>query len=90
MPIFLLLAGLILIVAGVRGKEKDLLSQVADDGKHFVVWALLIIGVGVLGLSKTWRPVSSAFLVLIVVAFVLGSYRSILQGYTQLINESKS
>lgn len=90
MPLFLAIAGLVLIVAGIRGKESDLLAQLTDDGKHFIVWFLLIVGVGVVGLSSRLRPVSNAFLTLIVVAFFLGSYNSIIAGFKQLTSASQT
>ena len=93
MPIFLALVGIILIVAGVRGKETELLTLFADDAKHFVSWALLIVVVGAMGFSQRLRPISTSFLVLIVIAFVIASYRqgnSIINGFNQLIEASKS
>jgi ABC-type transport system involved in cytochrome c biogenesis permease subunit len=87
MPIFLAIAGILLIVAGVKGREKEFLSQVTDDGKGFIVWFLLILIVGIVGISKTWRPVSNAFLVLIVIAFILGSGNAIIAGFKQLSSE---
>lgn len=90
MPIFLLIAGLVLIVAGVRGKEKDLLATITDDGKHFLPFFFVIIAISIIGISQKWRPISNALLILMVVAFVLRSYQSIVQGVNQIITESKS
>jgi ABC-type transport system involved in cytochrome c biogenesis permease subunit len=83
-PFFLAFFAILLIVAGVKGTETKLLAQVQDDAKHFIVWFFLIVLVGSVGFSKTARPVSNAFLVLIVIAFVIGSGNAIIAGFKQL------
>lgn len=88
MPIFLVIVGLLLIVTGVRGKASDFLGQVADDGKGFVPFFFLILAIGATGFSKTLRPVSNAFLVLVIVAFVLKSGGAIIDGFKQIQNGS--
>lgn len=87
MPIFLAIAGILLIVAGARGREKEFLTQASSDAKGFLAWFLLIVAVGVIGISKTWRPVSNAFLTLMIVAFLLKSGNAIIAGFNQLSSE---
>ncbi len=90
MPFALAFFGILLIIAAVRGTEQEVLSQVADDAKHFIVWLVLLVAVGLIGLSEKWKPLSDAFLTLIVVAFVIRSGNEMIKGFNQLTSESKS
>jgi hypothetical protein len=72
MPLFVAIVAIILIVAGVKGKGKEFTDQISNDGKNFASWFFLIVAVGLIGLSKTWRPMSNAFLILIVLSFIVG------------------
>lgn len=77
MPLFLILLGAMLISAAIHGNVAALATQIKDDGSPFIAWIFLIVAVGLAGYSKTIRPVSNAFLVLIVVAFILRNGKNI-------------
>jgi hypothetical protein len=77
MPIFFIIVALIMIVSGVRGTTKQLYTLFASDAKAFIAWFFIIVVLGMSGISKTVRPVSNAFLVLVIVVFFLKSGSSI-------------
>jgi hypothetical protein len=74
MPFALLIVGIILTVAGVKGTQSTLFSLVKGDftgTNNFIYWALSILVVGALGYVPQLRPLSKGFLVLIVVVLFL-------------------
>lgn len=93
MPILFGLFGLILIVAGTRGRvnsgSPSLVSLVKDDftgTNPFWKWMLAILLIGAIGYIPNLRPISRGFMVLVIVVFLLSN-----QGlFTQLTNTFKS
>jgi len=93
MPILFGLFGLILIVAGVRGRVNSgtpsLVSLVKDDftgTNPFWKWMLAILLIGAVGYIPNLRPISRGFMALVIVVFLLSN-----QGlFTQLTNTFKS
>ena len=84
MPFVLITLGLILVVAGVRGKADDLLSLLKNDftgSPSFLPWIFSIIVIGSLGYISNLRTISRSFLVLIIVVLFLknGGFFSQLQ-----------
>lgn len=93
MPILFGLFGLILIVAGARGRvnsgSPSLVSLVKDDftgTNPFWKWMLAILLIGAVGYIPNLRPISRGFMALVIVLFLLSN-----QGlFTQLTNTFKS
>lgn len=77
MPLFLVLAGLMLIDTGVRGTAPQFVKQVGSDASAFVAWFAIIVIIGFAGISATLRPLSTIFLVLVVVVFFLRNGQAI-------------
>src|SRR5258706_8292471 len=79
MPFAFLLLGVIFITAGVRGTDDQLVTLIKGDftsenGKpSFIAWLVAILLVGALGYIEPVKPVSRAFLVLIVVVLFLSN-----------------
>lgn len=78
MPIVILVIGIVLIAAGLNDKLGELKSLLKesfnpDTKDGFPVWAVSILIVGAIGYSKTFRPVSHAFLALVLVSIVLAN-----------------
>jgi hypothetical protein len=74
MPFILIIAGLILTVAGVREKQSDLYTLLLGDftgAGNFVYWVISILIVGSIGYIKDLKPLSDAFLVLILIVLFL-------------------
>ena len=78
MPFFLLVIGLILLVVSIRGNQDKLITLVKSDftGEgNFFVWVLAIVILVSLGYWKTIRPVTDAFIVLLLIVIVLAAYK---------------
>lgn len=79
MPFAFLIIGITFIVAGVRGTDGDLVSLVKGDftsenGKpSFIAWLVAILLIGALGYIEPIKPISRAFLVLVVVVLFLSN-----------------
>jgi len=66
--------GLALFVAGVRDKQGDLFTLVHGDftgAGNFIYWVLSILIVGSVGYVKDLKPLSDAFLMLILIVLFL-------------------
>lgn len=76
MPYALVIAGLILIVSGVRDTHEALGAQLKSDltgDNNFARYALAIFAVGALGYIDKLRPASTAFMALIIISLVLSN-----------------
>lgn len=74
MPIAFLFIGVIFLVAAVRGTQQDLFDLLKGDftGPHnFFQFALGIFAVGAIGYVKPLRPISNAFMVLLVLVLFI-------------------
>ena len=74
MPFAFAIIGLVLLVSGVRGTSGDLVTLLKGDitgSNNFVYWVLSIGIIGALGYIEDFRPLSRAFLVLVIVVLVL-------------------
>ena len=76
MPIFLLIFGILFLVATIRGKEQQdkliaLLKSDFTGAQSFGVWMLFIGALVSLGYVKVLRPFSNGFLGLAFLAIVL-------------------
>ena len=93
MPIMFGLFGIILVVAGVRGRitggNPSLTSLLKDDftgPSPFWKWMLAILFIGAVGYIPNLRPISRGFMALVIVVFLLSN-----QGvFTQLKDTFKS
>lgn len=79
MPIVFLLAGLMLIITALNNKMPQLGSLIKADFQPsqgdpgFVPWIITIFVIGALGYVKALKPISIAFLTLIVVVIFLSN-----------------
>lgn len=77
MPIFFLVIGILLIVSAINNKTGQLTQLVAGDltgsngSESFIVWALALVVIGMIGYVKALKPVSNAFLALVLIVMVL-------------------
>lgn len=74
MPFALLIIGVFLLVAGVRDKQNDLFTLVKGDfsgPNNFVFWIVSILIIGAIGYIPKLKPLSTAFLVLVIVVLFL-------------------
>lgn len=89
MSFALIIIGITLIVAAVKDTQHCLFETVKQDfesvpGKtgNFTYWVVALLIFGAIGYSETWRPVSEAMLVLIIVALFLSQGSGTAQGIT--------
>jgi hypothetical protein len=74
MPLALFIFGVLFLTAAVRGKHEELFGLLKDDftgPNNFLYWGLSIFAITGVGYYKPLRPVSNAFLVLVVFALFL-------------------
>jgi hypothetical protein len=74
MPFALLIIGLFLLIAGVRNTQDQLFGLVSGDFKgqeNFLFWLIAILVIGALGYIPKVKPLSTAFLVLILLVLFL-------------------
>lgn len=91
MPFVLLAIGIIVFVSGVQGTQSDLWQLVKGDftGKNsFLVWIAAIAIVGGLGYIKGLRPLSVAFMTLLLVVLFLANRGVIAQLQAFVTNPS--
>jgi len=68
MPLVLIFLGVLLIVAAYRGTQDDLFELLKGDfvgSQNFFYWIVSIFVVGAVGYIPRMKPISDAFLVLI-------------------------
>jgi hypothetical protein len=74
MPFVLLIAGAVLLTSAVRNTQDDLFSLVKGDftgQQNFIYWFLAIFTIGAIGYIPKAKPISTSFLVLVVLVLVL-------------------
>jgi hypothetical protein len=74
MPLFLIVVGLVLLVASIRGTQKELFDTLKSDftgSNNFVFWVLALGIISALGTIKTIRPVTQGFLALVILVIFL-------------------
>ncbi len=74
MPFALLIIGATLIVAGVRNQQDKLFTLVKNDfagPNNFIFWIVSILAIGAVGYIPKLKPISTAFLGLVIVVLFL-------------------
>lgn len=86
MPFAFLIVGTVLVVSGVRGTTTDLVTLIKGDfqGKDgYLYWMVVILLVGSVGYVPALKPVSRAFLILVLVVLVLKTGTGFFSKFTQ-------
>jgi uncharacterized membrane protein HdeD (DUF308 family) len=76
MPFALIIVGIILLVSGVRNTHPELYNLVKQDfsgDKSYVRWMLAILIIGAIGYIPEMKPLSRAFLVLVVIGLFISN-----------------
>jgi hypothetical protein len=74
MPFALLIIGVFLLVAGVRKTQGDLFTLLQGDftgANNFLFWFVSILVIGAIGYVPKLKPLSTAFLVLVILVLFL-------------------
>lgn len=99
MPFALLIVGAILLIAGVRNTQDTLFSLVKADFQgpdNFIFWFLAIVIIGAIGYIPKLKPISTAFLGLVLVVLFLkkgnasGIGGGFFQQFTSAIGSTQS
>lgn len=103
MPFLFIIIGLVMVTASVRDtvsdtkdtsgavSQKGLVSLVQQDftGKgNFIYWVLSILVIGALGYIEPLKPVSRAFMMLVVIVLFL-SNQGVFQKFQNAIGETQ-
>jgi hypothetical protein len=96
MPFVLIVAGSVLLVAGVRGTHQTLYTLIRSDftgPANVIYWFIAILIIGAVGYIPRLKPVSDAFLVLVILVLFLkrGNPTSggFFQKFSQAINTTQ-
>jgi hypothetical protein len=76
MPIALLIIGILFLTAAVRGTQQELFDTLRDDftgPNNFIYWGLAFFIIGAIGYWKPAKPLSNAFMGLVVVVLFLSN-----------------
>lgn len=74
MPFAFIIVGIVLTITGVRGTSQQLLKLVKGDltgTNSYLYWIVAILVIGSVGYVPTLKPLSRAFLILVLVVLVL-------------------
>jgi hypothetical protein len=74
MPFALLLVGLVLLISGVKNTQDTLFATVKGDftgQDNFIYWFAAIIIIGAVGYVPKLKPISTAFLALVIIVLFL-------------------
>lgn len=81
MAFWLLVIGVVIIVAAIRNSQGALFTAIKTDVPDFVVWAAAIIAIGAIGYVPGLKPVSRGLLALIIIVLILRNYSNIIAGF---------
>jgi len=98
MPFLFLVLGTVMVVSAARNTQTQLIGLLKSDftGKgNFIYWLISILAIGAVGYIPDLKPVSRAFLVLVVIVLILkngGVFTQFLQAIngTQSVNTQQS
>ena len=74
MPFVLIVAGIVLLIAAVRNTQGQLFYLVQGDfigPNNFIYWLLSILIIGAIGYVPRLKPISDAFLILVILVLFL-------------------
>jgi hypothetical protein len=90
MPFALIITGIIMVVAAVRGTHICLVNTVKGEftgQANFTYWVVAILIIGLIGYSETLRPLSNGLLVLILLAlFLTRGRQSLFTNFTSALH----
>lgn len=76
MPFVILIAGIVLVVASARNKQSDLFALLKNDfvgSNSFMPWIASLLLIGGLGYVKAIKPVTDAFILLLIIVLFLSN-----------------
>jgi hypothetical protein len=92
MPFLFIVSGLVMVVASVRDTQSQLLNLLKADFKgqgNLLYWMVSILLIGAVGYIPDLKPVSRAFLVLVVIVLFLKS-GGVFTQFTQALGATQN
>jgi hypothetical protein len=94
MPLVLLILGAMFLIAAVRGADQTrlLMATLKDDfsgPNNFIYWGLAVWAITSLGYIKALKPISNAFIVLVVLVIFL-SNKGFFEKFMQQIGSTQT
>ena len=93
MPLVLIIIGIVLIIAAARDKASDLFTLVGGEftgPNNFLQWILAFLLIGALGYIPKLRPLSVAFLTLVIVAIFVRKGSGFFSNLSTAVNGATS
>lgn len=90
MPLALIIIGVVLFITAIRGTTDRLGVQIRKDFTgpgNFLIWILALGSVGAVGYVKELRPISNAFLVLLLIVFILAANKGGKDFFSSLVTQ---
>ena len=88
MPFALLFIGVVLLVAGVRNTQDQLFTLVKGDftgQNNFLFWVVSLLAIGAVGYIPKLKPISTAFLALVIVILFLSKGQGFFTRFNQAL-----
>lgn len=76
MPLALLIIGIIFLTAAARGTHQLLFDTLKDDftgPNNFLYWGIALFVIGAIGYYKPLKPISTAFMTLVIVVLFISN-----------------
>lgn len=92
MPLALIIIGILFLTAAVRGKHDLLFETLKDDftgPNNFIYWGLALFLIGAVGYYKPAKPLSTAFMSLVIVVLFLTN-RGFFQRFMEQIGATQA
>lgn len=89
MPFVFLIIGIVLVIAGVRDKSADLYTLIKGDftgANNYLYWMVSILIIGAIGYIEVLKPVSRAFMVLVIIVLFISANKQGVGFFKQFQN----
>src|SRR6516164_11233231 len=93
MPVVLIVAGSVLLIAAIRGTQQDLFLLLASDftgPDNFIFWFLSIVVIGAIGYIPRLKPVSDGFLILVILTLFLKKGTGFFDQFNKQVGSTQS
>ena len=90
MAFVLLIIGITLLVAAVQNTQGTLFTLLAGDFKQFIFWFVAIFLIGALGYIPKLKPLSTAFMALVILVLFLSKGKGFFPQFTSALGTASS
>ena len=90
MAFVLLIVGITLLVAAVQNTQGTLFTLLAGDFKQFIFWFVAIFLIGALGYIPKLKPLSTAFMALVILVLFLSKGKGFFPQFTSALGTAST